>query len=484
MNTATIITVKSGQVPPLDFMKLVLEKNKTMAGFAIQDAENGKNILTSDAFATVPSLEEVMELLEGSKEQNRMLFFGNLDGEAKTQDLQPFVLKFGEDDILAYCVEGDFNQFSNSKTELTETANFNHELLMPSLAKILKYSDGDVEKLYGELTDDLTAKQLINSMGHRGVITFMPVSGNMSAIGKNELGNEFDWGTTSQTHGFGDADQTPVSTGKVGWWKKTKEAVVGEKVETKPVEAKKEEVKTPITAVHNKPPVHEEPKLNVDMPAPLNDKGHWQEVPDTITGKARRKYIEKMTNKQPTKGWAEKGFKIWVQGPVKQTLQDLPKPQEQTTATSTSVPKSGSDIKEQRQNTTATVKNVKAEEATMFTMSATEKSAVETHILKHLDHNSAQIPNPLELQKIEAKYNKFTTQVGVKLQDLFKWTAKDIELLFKDHPKAAFLAFIEMRQQAIQSVKFDEKPADVATPGTAERKVVSSGKFNPFKKSA
>lgn len=451
MKQSVIVVKKAGQLIPAAFIEEVLKKNQGAAGYAVQainedDAETPE--LITDTLDRSPTLEEVNELQRAYQKYPVMFWFGN--GQFSTESLQPFALHMNDYPFIAYCIEGDFPRYAKPGDPETEEYHLHHELITPSIMKAFKYSvnaegEPDLEKFDAELRDPTVAQNLMNTVAHRGVFNFVPLTGEMISIGKNELGAEYDWGFTSNKFDFGEASASQTTTpAKKGWWSRGKQEPKGSmKPEEKTAEAPKESEKPPV--IVNQPketPPETETKVE-----------GWYEtvtIPTNLGAKDKKIWIRKTTGKSDLpEGWRNmKSIQVFRTGP-KPEVKTETKPEEKkepvkdlkdlgkavSEKKTEEPPKTGMDV-------------AKNSEVFRNTLTKSEKEKLETDILRYMDYTSGSIPNPQEIQRIEAKYGSFSKQTGVNLNDVAQWHPDKIFDLVTAYPKAAYLLIREALRAA------------------------------------
>ena len=485
-NTTIIINRNPDSDIPEEYLRKVLGECNSCGGYAVQTKDGG---LVSDTMDTGVQLDAVQELLKGYASDRVLLVFSKLE-KVKDEFLQPFNLMSpdGETPLLSFALEGDFP--SLAEAGITPEANFAKKVLLPNLNKFLKYSDGDFDKFMAELKDDTFTDSIMARIGDRGQFAFLPPMGDAIWLGKNKLSSFFPWGAVSNTLGYKEeAPKKPeeVKTEKkTGWWGKGNsnkpKLTISDKPAAEPAPAPKPEGLPP-----EEEHVIKDPGPGVVEPAPQDTtkppEGEWKEVPRGLSKKDRKAFIRRVTgcgNALPN-GWEQPDFKYYsinypsaakdIQALQQKYAKDEPKDMRQpapkpVNGNGNKQPTSGREV---------------VTEANAMVLTADEKSAAETTLLKIMDRKGNEIPSPEAIQKQEEKYPVFTGQFGVTSDQVDSWSPRDIETFAKENPKAFFHMFLEVRRDRIEA----RKALKAATPAPEvkeepkvqepEKKVVNSG---------
>lgn len=471
-NLQTIITKNAGFAIPDALFEAILKHKPTAFGFVVQTKDEGLAIEREDGEGL--TLDQLKEFNRHAFDHQAMMYFGELSKGYNVEDIQPFTLHDGEDKpFLAIGVEGDFPKFSENNGR-TDEANLVSKILVPTLLDICETLDGDLAKIMMKIAKPLFNDLFLAQTGHRGSLIIVPHEGDIVSLGKNELGETYDWGSTTQKHGFDDVAQEPVKepeTKRSRFWSK---AVAGASAAMTITDHPKTETDkngihtvkdaaTPGTASRaSVPEVKETDKPVVVRPPNWchknEDRKAWyllvagsvpqnwkKNIPVTVTLANLPKSLEEMKAMQAEKLKA-----------------DLKEVKANPTSTATlPAPKSGADIK------AAKVEIGKAEE-NLPIMDAKETERALDFVAKHLDGQSNQMPNPLEIQKMESKWPTLSDTLGIKPHEMLNWPVSGLFALAKEHPKALALAMIEMRALWRSTLKAEDlvntaKPATTVT---------------------
>ncbi len=426
---------------PEAYLRKVLKEYPSCGGYAVQTIEQGAPMLVSDRMDTGAQLEAVQALLKGYASSRVLLTFSKLEG-VKEEFLQPFDFLMPGDvtPLMCFGVEGEFPSLQEGG--ITQEANFSKKVIIPNFNKFLKLSEGDLAKFIAEIKDPTFVDSLMARIGDRGVFCFLPPTGDAIWLGKNKLGSTYPWGQVSMFLDYVEqVSAAPVAEKKGGWWN------VGPKV---PVAQE-----SPPPSPDKSPPLglpDPKPDTKIDAPPatpsadPAAPPGHWEELPPGLSNKDKKSFVRRVTgcgNNLP-EGYELKGWKYWVVDyPVRaKTLEALkdkleaagPKDMRSSEPPRIVAPTRGSEA---------------ITEANSLVLTADESTAAETTIVKIMDRQGKEIPNPLDIQKMEQKYPVFTKKFGVTSEQIDTWLPADIEAFAKAHGKAFFHLFLETRREKI-----------------------------------
>lgn len=430
VDNQTLMHIRAGHLPPKDLLEQILAHKPTAFGFAVQ-AANELSVVRADG--TEASLKKLIELGEQAKDFPWTAYFGKLAEGVSKDDIQPFVLYDGNNSpTFAIFAEGTFNGLDNKGH--TEQAMLSGELLMPKLIEYLEDFEGDIDKVIKKLKSDAFSKALHATFGHRAVVQFIPITGDIITFEhNNQLGQTGDWGYVSNIHCF-----PPIK------------AAAPEPV-AKPAEKRSfwsSKTPTGSTSPNSPPPVVEPVKAD-----PPPDTGTPGNVDKPVTGKVE-KPSTMLVARPPS--WIHKNedVKLWytlvfgsVPGHWKKRLPTEVKNLEATQITSLDDlhKLAGSRRKDLLEESTATMtpKADPGENLPMINSKDMEK--ILDFVTKHLDGQSKEIIDPKQMQDIEKKIPSFSEQLGVKPGETLNWPVAGLFALGRTDYRAIVLYAIEMR---------------------------------------
>lgn len=451
----TILTINAGHEAPVEVLQLLLDKKPKQFGFTVQSKEGEDIELTSLRTEDIPTLENLVEMNTNTKPFNVHMVFGYLEGKFDDKNIQPFlVTDVNDTPYMSLVIEGVFGKFDAPEGN-TEEMNLFDKFIYPEIENILELTDGDMEKLKKQLSSDRFNTAFLSHTDHRGVLHILPLEGDPIVLSKNELGESYSWGSMSQRHGYGDAKQEPeikkVET-KKGWWKKGAEAkgIPQEKVEPKfdktsvpEVKVKTNVDKATVTAVRPPAWVHS----NSDI------KAWYNAVHGQIPSNWKKRIP--VTRVHDTPEWSDlKDFQQWA------TVQKTASKDQSTAAM---VNNSGdiSPPKDAEQKLT---------EATGVLLNKKELEAALDFVSKHLDGQSQEIPDPKTVQGMEKKIPTLSETLAFDETSYLNWPRAALFKFFHDHPTAAALAFIEVRDMLRPHIKVKIKEVEETKTVTTTEK--------------
>lgn len=476
MNTNVIITVKAGEVPSREFIEHALKNCPSCFGVTIQNEDGEDSSLEFAAECKNISVDKLMETLEACKDVRVVLTLGNLVGDFDAvDDLQPFKFQQaveGEDpkDILHIFLEGDAPEYTKTGEGHTEMYNLWEDFVFPTLLEKFEASS-DLDKFYSKLETSAFQQSILHCFSHRGVAVFVPLVGDPIAYGKNELGAEYAWGTTSNTFGWGDAVKKPV-IGAVTKAKSKLAGLLGSSATPKETPKEKEDPKEEKTKVDDKGVHHIIDKSNTGMTR--------VKPPAKLQGNARNAWIRLMTEQYEgpmPAGSASKDYTVEVPDNILPfAMEDLStKDQVRQLTKRVKAARAGATMEkahEQIQDPKVTEKPSTPAEKPAEKTPAQEEKRPASDFLPDLSAEAKKgsvdlvtdwatrptekMPTAMEILSRESKWPAFTAMMGIQSSDMLNWQIADIKELSKKYPDAMALAFLEMKSIAIANGAFKD----------------------------
>jgi hypothetical protein len=213
MTNGVSIVREKGKLIPADYLALLEKDHK--AGFSTTIvAPSGVKLWVRKSMGAFPAKEaDEMQKHDGFKDKTIVVHYAHSNSTLLEEDLQPFVLVENEDNtpVLAVLLDGDFSGFADEKSSHTAEALCVQKAIAPRIEKLIRLTDGDLDKIMDELADAVTAQDWANFMlGSRGSILVLCSNGRIQTItveGDTSC-KKFDWGWVSNTHGYGDAPKS------------------------------------------------------------------------------------------------------------------------------------------------------------------------------------------------------------------------------------------------------------------------------------
>lgn len=521
MNKQVIITKEPGQVIPRGYLQEALKQCPSCIGITIQDVVDDEPVLDCTAENKTMTVDDLMKVIESCKDVRMVVVLGQMvqDFDPET-DMQPFVFQqTGENgetqNILAFHVEGDYPNYSKPGKGHTDEFNFWEDCVFPTLLEKFDASDNLVTFFSKVAASPM--KQLIeNPIGHRGVAVFVPLEGDIIAFGNNELGGEFDWGTTSQTFGWGNptklesAAEVAVATVKKAGGRLAK---LMSSTAPAPEFPKTEETKPADQPKHttDKNGIHHTKTDKTESSDPFaawpgtSSKTHvMRTVPSGLMGNARNRWIRLFTGNEKgelPKLKDHKDFKVPVPLALDAFAQEDPTTNDAVKMLVDRVKKFHGDKGDTVSTQMAQAHEVKNPQKPaaqpegdtrpsqdFLPESPADEAKVSAELVTEWATNP-KAPTSLEVQRIESKWPLFTKSRGITLENVSRWSIADKKLFVKKCPNDAarliselvlklheYGAFDPSVSTEHQNDKVTESPATApAQPGPAPASPASTG---------
>lgn len=202
----TIVHKLPKQIVAEDYLKIVLRERPTAFGFAAREGD--KIVIENSAKSLM--MNEINELQKAFHNDHLLMAFMKADKNEVVlpDDVPPFVVSNGKEDdqlkiFLATMYEGNFVKYKGMDGKHSpEYCVFDAEVY-PKLLQLFKDCGKDWNKFGDELrTDGKLHKTLGNYFDKRGAFAFMLPTGDPIFFGENDLGGQYDWGNTTNAHGY------------------------------------------------------------------------------------------------------------------------------------------------------------------------------------------------------------------------------------------------------------------------------------------
>lgn len=459
-NIQTVITKNSGFIVPKELFELILKKKPNAFGYVVQDGEG----LSVGREEGAPDMAALEEMNTETVAMRSILTFGWMSEGFDKDDLLPFALYDGEEPFLTFALEGDFPKYDTNNGR-TQEYNVTSEIIAPSLSEICELTGGDVERLMATIGKPMFNNNFLGAVGHRGVLSILAPKGDFVNLSKNELGEVYDWGSTSQKHGFGDVKQEPVKIEE----KKARFSFGGKKAEAP--SAPKAEVKDAATAGTapraSVPAVAKKEETKASEPQPIrppawchsnDDKKSWYQAVCGNLPKGWKHNIPVIPTVGVTPPAKIEDLQAWRAAKKKEAIAATTvKPAAPVTQTSAGPVKTAEEVKE-----------IKAEE-NLPIIPAKDMEKVLDFVAKHIDGQSVQMINPADIQAIEKKFPALSECLGLKPQELLNWSPSSLFALAKHDSRAIVLMALEFRNLWRNTLKLEDLTGTLNTEKANDR---------------
>lgn len=505
MNTHVIITKEPDQTIPRGYLQEALKQCPTCIGITIQDKNGDEPTLECTAQYKSMNVDDLMKIVESCKDVRLVLVLGKMDQDFDpVSDMQPFVFQQkveGEEEpqnILAFHVEGDFPNYSKPGKGHTDEYHFWEDCVYPTIEEKF-FASENLTVFYSKIAGSPMKQMCENPIGYRGVCVFVPLEGDIIAFGRNDIGGKFEWGTTSNTFNWGNATKL----------EKAAETAVEAVKKTGGRLAKLQQLmgtasSVPATSVPSSPvPDKEETKITTDKNGVHHTSGGddpfkaWpgtsskthvmRPPPAGLQGNARNRWIRLFTNNEKgdlPKNKDHKDFKCPVPLALDPFAQEDLTTNEQVKDLVDRVkkfPGSKSDaVSQQMAKANEEVKNPPAQTANnrptddFLPECPVDEGKVSVDLVTEWATNP-KAPTSLEVQRIEAKWPKFTESRGITLANVSRWTIAEKKLFTKKCPNDAARLISELVLKLHEYGAFDPT-AETNTDKTPDVEVNVTGK--------
>lgn len=444
-----IVYKKPGQLVANGYWLKALKNNTGGMGFAVQ-SDGVIEIERSIEHQDIAALEEIQRSF---KEQAVVFCLHDNQKPLKPEDVMPYIALGDEKSPSLICFgEGKFLNFipSGGDAHLNEFWMFN-KFIIPKLRKLYAASDSDMDKLFKELNDPLTATDYINPCGDHGSIFLINAGGNVLLFDKNHLKREYDWGSVSRHYDYKEESAAPAAAVV----EPEKKLTMLEKLKLKkaaatasPIIASVEPIQQPDLKATTVIPA------NTGTPVPQDDV--WYEPPEEIRGSnnaIKRAYRQEV-------GWLPQNWKECpkVQRSSKKITARLKKEQQI---------KGENPIKDFKDLPKDKIKTVAPDVSGI--LSPKLREAIEEEFGKNLDASSQEIVDPAKLAESEVNLPDFFEQCpALNVNTTDHWNRATLLDFARKYPEGFVRLFEYYRLEGI--VNRDEDDVDdtdtVDTSGT------------------
>lgn len=420
------VLVKAGQTLPEALLSKLIAENRTAIGCGIRtQKEMEKEVFEvgKEGKTVEQTLAFMKKWFEATKAFTRIVRFHSLPPEFdETVEIGPWSpLKDSKGKPLMYVgIDGDFPEYiDKSADHFSEASRVLVDWLGPKIETIYGTAGNRPDKLFDYLKSADFGKDLEAIIGHRGVLSFLPITGEAFVQGKNEIGVSGDWGTASVAYGYTEAVTETASPAP------------------KAEDVKPPEKKSGSKYVDDDTPA---PVKEVPSQAPLNpgqelvEEEKVYKVPAGMHGKKLKEWYREVGGTLPS-NWRDKpDVKVMVKKPVKA---DAPKKADTAMAAAL-----------------ASAEANKPPTLTMPIVAGDKQKAANEFVKKYVGDGSAIISDPAATAEQESKLAKWHELSGFKdLSEVNKYTTAFLAGYVKQHPEMAWLLIIELRSELNRHAK-------------------------------
>lgn len=445
VDNQTLVHIKAGNLAPEELLERIIATKPTAFGFAVQEPDGAEMVVVRED-GTNLDIANLRSFMEESKASPKTLYFGTLKQPYDAEDIQPYTVTDPDDKtFLTIFTEGTLNGHDDPAAHI-EHYNYVNGLLIPKIVEWCEDFDGDIEKIMAKLGGPMFKKEFLMHVGHRAVLNIIPFTGDAVTISKNELGGEFEWGWTSQLHGFGQKKaEEPVSSAKTtkGWGSKRVNAPGVHNVADLPKDTATKGADGPRTSVPEVAgPSNKDGKSIPVMVRPPS----WLHKNDDI-----RAFYQLLGGGVPS-AWKKK-----IPIEVKQNhallqaknIDEFNKWRLENMMSTTSA--GSTQTKAERINASMEPADNPLENTDPKVLPILEPKDLEKvldFVAKHLDGGSREIIPPHEMQKLEKELPSFCSATATTLEDQLNWPVAGLFGLASVDPRAVVLFALGWRAYA------------------------------------
>ena len=408
----TIVFKKKELLIPEGYLDAVLKAMPSGVGYAYHDHSDKKPNLYVERGNGKNEVKDIMNVQNDTVDNEVLFWFTLGDHEIADEDLQPFVVlgkeviqDGGIDPYSCHAVgfaEGDFFNYIPTGSDHSNEYFLFNKYLIP---RLLRMGD-DAGKMFDALRDDLNKMDIVGQLGARGNIVLLSNTGRIIPFIKNENYREFEWGWTTNNHGYTEGTAETTTKSKLGG----RLQQLGRKVMGKPI-ASTEPVKQP-----DKPTPVEPPKTDTADVKRYQEIEAYTDFPQGLSNNSLKQAYKNALGYLPS-NWKDRPRikfkkKILVQGPVS----DI-KPKSTTIKDFKDLDKYATKVEDKDKAVTA---------ETLPILPPKIIEAIKADFLT-VDKSSRAIPDPEQIMADMKKYPSFWEQFGIKKEITDAWTDDDLK---------------------------------------------------------
>lgn len=300
-NAGTILVKNEGQIVAEDVCKKILELYPNMVGYAM--ANNGTVSFSKGAgtldYEGENGLKEMMEL---TKDDKIVFYFGKDDNSIMEESTQPFVLVENEDNacLIAAFLEGNFKNYETPESSQTNEYHATEKFFADKIFEIFSEQEQDFDKTIAKLESASERKLITEAMLDGSTVVLVFGNGTVSYFAKeNKKAMSYPWGWLSNNTGIaakGDVEEKPAAKAK-GFKELMEERKAASGKTSVPPTKPATEVPSPSSKLVDKPTKTETREAPKDMPPEEKIA-----VPSFKSKNERKKWFARNLGKRP-EGW-------------------------------------------------------------------------------------------------------------------------------------------------------------------------------------
>lgn len=519
-----IIQRNAGKVVPASYLTLAVTAHHDAIGSVMADkrSDGTPELLTAVGYTSELNLApdklltQIQGMLDAAKDKDVILFLGSSTTK-NDDDLQPHILLTNEsgDPQVACFLVGDFNNFAQAESAHPPEFFAATTFLRPMVKKLFTQCGNDLDKLFSELNDPVTAQNIRNSFGAKGIALFTGANGAVAGISQGMNAKEYPWGEVSEHFGYTEDTGSVVKNRLADMLGMKSKRTKAEGEQQKPQEEPAKPAPTEVPA--EKPQAQPEP-AKVPLPQGGTEiKFVLKACPSTLKGKNS---VKNWYRNNSLDGTVPENFKSRPKVKCKvpdepiRTLQDLPQtetkvPADAGTQKQVEKPQKSGGLAgmlgmrgknapkaEQKETPAAPQPEQKPAEGdpqpepkreiqpllSPQELKALREGFMATDIVrKHVDKSSNDVPDPKVVHDFEQKLPTFAEISGLPgLEATFFWEPEAFMLLIEEHPMAALVLMQNYRSAIFRHLqaegKIPEKTEEPKKPSNLLERLKAHGK--------
>lgn len=209
-----VVRRPAGKTMPEAYLQLLIDNNNCM-GAVVSD---GPDLVLNKEDGL--DLEYLKSTEDTYKDNDVTYYFGKSTAALDLNDISPHIIlgTSDEPEMVAF-VAGQFPGYAKAESSHPETFFYVHDFLQPEIESMSELCE-DVEKILNNLEKPIQKKKMLKDASSYGVVCLVGAGGWSITWAQADNAMEFEWGWTSETYGYPNA-QKAEETKEVASTRKT-----------------------------------------------------------------------------------------------------------------------------------------------------------------------------------------------------------------------------------------------------------------------
>lgn len=426
--------------------------------------------VTAQSFDTPLDDDDWKVVLEGIKDTDAVFYFGY--NEQPLEDIPPYHILTDKHNDQEYATlvafaEGEFTGFVKPESIHSAAYFAIMDELAPQIQSVALMASGNIPKIMEGLHSPPWQKSISKLWTTKGAVVLVGANGSVQLTDSGMDIKSFDWGWTTESFGYGEAEYPPKEDPKP---EEKKQTLVGgflSKIKGTP----KPEAKTEPATVVDQTVGDKVVKVAEGPPSQTNNWGHpddtnlWNVPPEAFRKDHKRTKDWYRLNSADGKCHPDWKQFVAIRTKHKRTKDDATKAMDTAPGAYRSFEDAGEAIK--------------AKDTAPHHIPTVPAAAGSPLKVAIRDVSSRAITDPTKWAEAETKVPDVAQREAFNFEDTFRWSIADIKMLAKDHPDFMAELYHNTRQRYMGMLSTSKQPAK-----TADGKLVSGSSFVPSKKAA